>query len=119
MSLRTARNIGIIALLAVPVAFLPGGGQAAQTVITALTMAFLATLGFAAWQLYRSNRLTFDTLPDDQRAVLFGSIGVIALMVAGAGKLLGGGGFGAVIWVILVACAVIAIISVWNRAHTY
>ena len=48
-----------------------------------------------------------------------GSIGVIALMVAGAGKLLGGGGFGAVIWVILVACAVIAIISVWNRAHTY
>ena len=53
--------------------------------ITALTMAFLATLGFAACQLYRNNRLTVDTLPDDQRAVLLGSVGVLALMIAGAG----------------------------------
>ena len=117
--MRVVRNIAIIALLAVPVAFLPGGGQAARTVVTALTMAFLATLGFAAYQVYRNNRLTVDTLPDDQRAVLFGSVGVLALMVAGASPMLGGGGFGAVLWVTLVACAVIAIISVWNRAHTY
>jgi hypothetical protein len=117
--MRNLRNVAIIALLAVPVAFLPGGGVAAQTVITALTMAFLATLGFAVWQLYRSNRLTFDTLPDDQRAVLLASVGILVLMVAGADELLGGGGFGAVLWVTLVACAVIAIVSVWNRAHTY
>jgi hypothetical protein len=117
--MRTLRNVAIIALLAVPVAFLPGGGVAAQTVITALTMGFLATLGFAVWQIYRSNRLTFDTLPDDQRAVLLGSVGVLVLMVAGTDELLGGGGFGAVLWVTLVACAVIAIVSVWNRAHTY
>lgn len=117
--MRTLRNIAIIALAAVPVAFLPGGGEAAQTVITALTMAFLATLGFAAWGVYRSNRLTVDTLPDDQRAVLLGSVGVLVLMVVGADEMLGGGGFGAVLWVTLVACAVIAMISVWNRAHTY
>ncbi len=117
--MRTARNIAIIALVAVPVAFLPGGGQAAQTIITALTMAFLASIGFAGRELYRGNRLTVDTLPDDQRAVLLGSVGVLALMVAGAGPMLGGGGFGAVLWVTLVACAVIAIISVWSRAHTY
>jgi hypothetical protein len=43
---------------------------------------------------------------------------VLVLMVAGANEMLGGG-FGAVPWVTLVACAVIAIISVWNRAHTY
>ena len=117
--MRTARNIAIIALLAVPVAFLPGGGVAAQTVITALTMAFLATLGFAVWQVYRANRLTFDTLPGDQRAVLLGSVGIIVLMVAGADEMLGGGGLGAFLWVILVACAAIAIYSVWVRAHTY
>ncbi|HEY7150440.1 MAG TPA: hypothetical protein VH391_02040 [Solirubrobacterales bacterium] len=117
--MRLARNIAIVLLLAVPVAFLPGGGQAAQTVVTALTMAFLAALGFALYELYRNNRLTVDTLPDDQRAVLFGSAGVLVLMVAGADPMLGGGGFGAVLWVTLVACAVIAIISVWNRAHTY
>jgi len=117
--MRTVRNIAIIALLAVPVAFLPGGGRAAQTVITALTMAFLATLAFAVWEVYRANRLTIDTLPDDQRGLLLGSVGVIVLMVAGADEMLGGGGLGAVLWVTLVACAVIAIVGVWTRAHTY
>jgi hypothetical protein len=117
--LRTLRNIAIIAVLAVPVAFVPGGGNAAQAVLTALGLAFLASLAIAARQIHRENRLTFDSLPDDQRAVLFGAVGVIVLMIAGAGKLLGGGGFGAVIWVTLMACAVIAIIGVWMRAHTY
>jgi hypothetical protein len=82
-------------------------------------MAFLATLGFAARQIYRENRLTYDTLPDDQRAVLLGSVGVMVLMVAGADELLGGGGFGAVLWVTLVACAVLAIIGVWTRSRAY
>ena len=117
--MRTVRNIAIIALLAVPIAFLPGGGQAARAVLAALMIAFLATLGFAGRQVYRENRLTFDSLPDDQRAVLLGSVGVLALMVAGADEMLGGGGFGAVLWVMLVAFAVIAIVGVWTRAHTY
>ena len=82
-------------------------------------MAFLATLGFAARQIYRENRLTYDTLPDDQRAVLLGSVGVLVLMVAGADELLGGGGFGAVLWVTLLACAVLAIIGVWTRSRAY
>ena len=117
--LRTLRNIAIVALLAVPVAFVPGGGNAADAVLVALGMAFLASLAVAARQIYRENRLTFDSLPNDQRGVLFGAVGVIVLMIAGAGNLLGGGGLGAVIWVTLMACAVIAIIGVWMRAHSY
>ena len=117
--LRTLRNVAIIAVLAVPLAFVPGGGNAADAVLVTLGMAFLATIAIAARQVHRENRLTFDSLPDDQRAVLFGAIGVIVLMIAGAGKLLGGGGLGAVIWVTLMACAVIAIVGVWMRAHTY
>ena len=38
-------------------------------------------------------------------------------MIAGADEMLGGGGSGAVIWVTLVACAVLAIIGVWMRSH--
>ncbi len=117
--LRTLRNVAIIAVLAVPVAFVPGGGNAAQAVLAALGMAFLASLALAGRQVHRQNRLTFDSLPDDQRAVLYGAVGVIVLMIAGAGKMLGGGGLGAVIWVTLMACAVIAIVGVWMRAHTY
>lgn len=117
--LRALRNVAIIAVLAVPVAFVPGGGNAAAAVLVTLGMAFLASLAVAARQIHRENRLTFDSLPDDQRAVLFGAVGVIVLMIAGASKMLGGGGFGAVIWVTLMACAVIAIVGVWMRAHTY
>jgi hypothetical protein len=116
---RNARNIAIIVLIAIPVAFLPGGGQAATAVVTVLVMAFLATIGFAARQIYRENRLTFDTLPDDQRAILLGSLGVIVLMIAGADEMLGGGGFGAVLWVTLMACAVLAIVGVWTRSRSY
>jgi hypothetical protein len=116
---RTARNIAILALIAAGVAFLPGGGNAAQAVIAAVMMAFLATLAVAARQVYRENRLTFDTLPDDQRAVLLGSLGVIVLMVAGADEMLGGGGLGAILWVTLMACAVLAIVGVWMRSHSY
>lgn len=117
--LRTLRNVAIIAILAVPVAFVPGGGNAADAVLVTLGMAFLASLGVAARQIHRENRLTFDSLADDQRALLFGAVGVIVLMIAGASKMLGGGGFGAVIWVTLMACAVIAIVGVWMRSRTY
>ena len=117
--MRTIRNIAIIALIAILVAFLPGGGQAARAAVTVLMMAFLATIGFAARQVYRENRLTYDTLPDDQRAVLLGSLGVIVLMIAGVDEMLGGGGLGAVLWVTLVACAVLAIAGVWTRARSY
>lgn len=119
MPLRTARNVAIIALVALAVAFLPGGGQAADAAIAVLMIAFLATIGFAARQVYRENRLTFDTLPDDQRAVLLGALGVIVLMIAGADEMLGGGGLGAVLWVTLIACAVLAIVGVWTRSHSY
>jgi hypothetical protein len=117
--MRSVRNIAIIALIAVLVAFLPGGGQAAEAAVTVLVLAFLATLGFAARQIYRDNRLTYDTLPDDQRAILLGSVGVIVLMIAGADEMLGGGGLGAVLWVTLLACAVLAIIGVWTRSRAY
>ena len=117
--MRVVRNITIIVLIAIPVAFLPGGGRAASAVITALTMAFLATIGFAARQVYRDNRLTYDTLPNDQRAILLGSLNMIMLMIVGADEMLRGKSFGAVLWVTLVACAVLAIVGVWTRARSY
>ena len=116
--MRALRNIAIIALIAVPVAFLPGGGDAARTVILALTMAFLATLVLFARELYRQDRLTIDTLPDGQRLLLFVALGVIVLMIAGADKMLSTGG-GTVLWIGLLALAVLAIFRVWTEAHRY
>jgi hypothetical protein len=115
--MRTARNIAIVALLAVPVAFVPGGGNAARAILAALTLAFLATIALAVRQLYAENRLTVDTLPEGERVLLFGSVGLLMLMAVGADEMLGGGGGLAVLWVTLVAVAVIAIAGVWTRSR--
>ena len=116
--MRTARNIAIIAVLALGVAFVPGGGAAADTVLAALFMAFLAALGFLVYRLYMENQLTLATLADGRRALLYGAVGAIALMLAGTDELLDTGG-GTLLWIGVLAISVFAIISVWREATTY
>jgi hypothetical protein len=115
---RVARNVAIIALLALGVAFIPGGGAAAETILAALFMGFLAALGFLVYRLYMQNQLTLATLSDGRRAVLYGAVGAIALMLAGTDELLDTGG-GTLLWIGVLALSVFAIISVWREATTY
>jgi FtsH-binding integral membrane protein len=116
--MQTLRNVAIIALLALGVAALPGGGTAADTALAALSMAFLAAMGFFAYRLYMQNQLTLATLTDARRAILFGAFGVIALMIVGADELLDTG-TGAVVWIGLIAVSALAIFRVWSDATTY
>ena len=71
--------------------------------VTALGIAFLALIGFAGWQLYRQNRLTYLQLDDRQRALLLGALGAIVLMIAGADELTETG-LGLVVWLAVLAC---------------
>jgi hypothetical protein len=114
---RTARNIAIIALLAVPVAFVPGGGNVADAILTALLIAFLAGIAFMAYTLYRQNQLTFSTLSDSRRAALFGAVGALALLIAGQDEMAETGG-GLVIWIGLVIACGFLIFAVWREAST-
>jgi hypothetical protein len=116
--MRTLRNIAIIAVLALVVAVAPGGGNAAAAVLTAITLAFMATIAFAAYSIYRQNQLTFVSLTERQRGLLLGALGVIALMIAGADELLETG-LGALVWIGLMAAAVIAIWRVWVESQSY
>lgn len=116
--MQTARNIAIIAVLALGVAAIPGGGTAAETVLAALVMGFLAAIGFLVYRLYRENQLTLSTLRDSQRAILYGAFGVLALMVAGADELLDTGA-GTLVWIALIALSAFAIFRVWTEANTY
>lgn len=115
---KTVRNIAIIAAAAFLIAAVPGGSSAAETALAALVMGFLAAIGFLAYRLYMQNQLTLATLRDSRRAVLYGALGVIALMIAGADELLDSGG-GTLIWIGLLALAVLAIYRVWTEATTY
>jgi len=114
----TARNIAIIALLALGVAFLPGGGDFASAVLTAITMGFLAVLSFAVYQAYRANRLTMLALPDSRRLVLLSAVGLIVLMIAGSAQMFETG-LGTLAWILLMASAAIAIWLVWSEAKSY
>jgi hypothetical protein len=115
--MRTARNVAIIMLLALVVAFLPGGGNAATALLTALTMGLLAGIAWMVYTASRENQMTLATLSDGRRAVLYGAVGLIALLIAGSDKLLSSGG-GTLLWIVLLAIAAGAIWRVWMEANS-
>lgn len=114
--MKAARNVAIIMLLALVVAFLPGGGNAAETIITALTMALLAGVAWMVYVLSRENQLTLATLPDGRRALLYGAVAMILLLIAGTDKLFSTGG-GTLLWILLLAGSIAAIVRVWTDAN--
>lgn len=116
--MRTARNVGIVMLLALGVAFLPGGGNVAEAVLTALTMGLLAGITWMVYVLSRENQLTLATLSDGRRAILYGAIGMILLLIAGSDRLFSTGG-GTLLWILLLAASVAAIWKIWMEANTY
>ena len=109
--MRAARNIAIIALLALVVAAVPGGGNLADGILAALTIAFLVIIGVMGFILYRQNRVAYMTLDDRQRMILIGAIGAIVLMIAGTDELLDTGA-GVIVWIAILGLAVFGIARV-------
>jgi O-antigen/teichoic acid export membrane protein len=116
--LQTLRNIAIIAALAAGVDFLPGGGAAAATVLSALTMIFFAAIAWLIYRVYREQQLTLSTLSDTRKAGLFGAVGAIALLVVGYDDFSSWTG-GLLLWIALMAGCVAIIFLVWREATTY
>ena len=115
--MRAARNVAIIMLLALPIAFTATGGNLAEALITALTMALLAGIAWMLHTFSRENQLTLATLSDGRRGLLYGGLGLIALLIAGSDRLFSTGG-GTLLWILLFAAAVAAIWRVWMDANT-
>jgi hypothetical protein len=115
---QTVRNVAIILALAAIVDFLPGGGAAANTVLTALTLIFLATIAWFVYRLYREQQLTLSTLTDPQRAGLFGAVGGIALLIVAEDDFRSWTG-GLLLWIALLAACVGLILMIWRSATTY
>jgi hypothetical protein len=115
---RALRNVAIVMLLALVVAFVPGGGNAANAILAAITMAFLAGIAWAIFVFSRENQLTLATLSDGRRALLYGALGLIALLIAGSDEMFSSG-LGTLAWIALLGAAVAAIWRVWLEANTY
>jgi hypothetical protein len=116
--LQTIRNIAIIAALAAAVDFLPGGGNAAAAVLTALTMLFLAAIAWLLYRVYHEQQLTLSTLSDARKAGLFGAVGGIALLTVAYDDFRSWTG-GVLLWIALVAGCVGVIFLIWRSATSY
>ncbi|MSO42074.1 MAG: hypothetical protein EXQ70_09330 [Solirubrobacterales bacterium] len=113
-----ARNLAIVALLALGVTVLPSGDAVVNTVLAAISLAFLAVIAAFVYRMYREQQLTLLTLSDGRRAMLFGAVGIIALLVAGTDEMLRTG-TGALAWISLMALAAGTIFVVWRDATSY
>ncbi len=116
--MKILRNIGIVMALAFGVAFLPAGGNVAEAVLTAITIGFLAAITWTIYVLSRQNQLTLAALSDGRRAILYGAVGLIALLIAGSDEMFATGG-GTLAWLLLLAASVAAIWRIWIEANTY
>jgi hypothetical protein len=115
---RTLRNVAIVLALALVVAFAPSGGNVAEAILTAITMAFLAAIAWTLYVLSRQNQLTLATLSDARRGLLYGALGMIALLIAGSDELFSTGG-GTLLWILLLGGSVAAIWRIWIDANSY
>ncbi len=115
---QTIRNIAIILALAAAVDFLPGGGNAAAAVLTALSMIFLAAIAWLLYRVYNEQQLTLASLSDGRKAGLFGAVGAIALLVVAYDDFSSWAG-GVLLWIALMAACIGTIFLIWRSTQTY
>ncbi len=114
-----AWKFGIVALVALAIVVLPGGGSALDAAVTLLTILFFASIAFLAYRLFRERRFELDSLEPAQRLVLYASIGLALVTFTATNRLYGIGGAGILIWLGLLALCSYGIFWVWTKYRTY
>ena len=118
MSRSALRNIGIIALVALAVAAIPGGSDTAQLILAILSLGFLAALGFLGYRLYMENKFTLWSMSDQHRALLYGGIAVAAATLIATDRLVNSG-LGTILWFCLLGGSVFAVYTAWVESRRY
>jgi hypothetical protein len=114
-----AWKFGVIALVALALVVLPGGGNALDVVLTALTIAFFATIALLVARMYREHRLDIDSLDSNIRLALYGSLAIAVLTFTGTDRLFDAGGGGVLLWFVLLALASYGLFWAWTRYRRY
>jgi drug/metabolite transporter (DMT)-like permease len=114
-----AWKFGVIALVALVLVALPGGGSALDVVLTALTIAFFAAIALLVARMYRQYRLDIETLPTDVRLGLYGSLAIALLTFTGTARLFDAGGLGVLAWFAALALASYGLFWAWTRYRRY
>jgi hypothetical protein len=115
---RVVINIAIIALVALAVFALPGGGNAADGLLAVISLAFLAVIAWFVARLYRENRLTLWSLTVAHRALLYGAVAA-AFATLIATPRLWETGLGLLVWLALIGAAIATVVYVWRESRRY
>jgi hypothetical protein len=117
-SLKTARNVAIVALIAAAVYFIPGGGRAANTFEGLLWVAFGVGIGYLGLRGYREYRVALHSLGDRHRGLLYGGIaGAVFLYMARAR--MWQTGFGELVWFALAGFILYTLLEVYRHWRAY
>ncbi len=119
--MRTALKFALVALIALAVVAVPGGGgdKALNLLLVLLTIAFFTAIAFFGYRLYREHRFTLDSLTDRQRLVLYGAIGLAFLTFTATPELFATGGPGILAWIALLAACSYGVYWVFMRSRSY
>jgi hypothetical protein len=116
---QTAWKFGVIALIALVFVVLPGGGNALDVVLTVLTIAFFAAIALLVARMYRQYRLDLESLDQNVRLALYGSLAIAVLTFTGTDRLFNAGGGGVLLWFALLAIASYGLFWAWTRYRRY
>jgi hypothetical protein len=114
-----AWKFGVIALIALLLQVLPGGGNALDVVLTALTIAFFAAIALLVARMYRQYRLDIETLDSSIRLALYGSLAIAVVTFTGTDRLFDAGGGGVLAWFALLALASYGLFWAWTHYRRY
>ena len=112
-------KFALIALVALVLTGLPGGDDALSFVLAALTIFFFTAIALLGYRLFRQYRMELEGLPDANRAVLYGSIGLAFLTFCATSRLFDIGGGGVVIWLALLGACSYGVYWVWTQYRAY
>jgi uncharacterized membrane protein YebE (DUF533 family) len=115
----TAAKFGIVAVAALLLFLLPGGGSALNVVLTLLTIAFFVAIALLGYRMYRQYRFEIESLETRQRAVLYGSVALAFLTFTATNRLFDVGGAGVLAWLALLGLASYGVFWVFTRWRRY
>jgi len=118
MSMQTARNVGILVVLALLVAFAPAGGAGADLVGKTLNAIFIVVMALIIGTLYRQYRGEIFGLGDQWRFALYAAVGLAIVTVSITGRMWETSA-GAVIWVAVIGSCSYVLYVIWKRYRSY
>ena len=117
--MRMAIYWAIIALVALAIVALPGGGPTLNVVLSLLSIAFFAAIALFGYRLWHDHQFTLDSLTDRQRFVLYASVGVALLNFTATSRLFNQGGIGVLIWLALLGLCSYGVMWVYVSYRRY